>query len=129
MKTSDKPCARCHERPRHVRSSGVVISYCGPCHSKAVLASKRKRRDKPLLEAIFWKPEPVCAMCLDRPRRAFSSGRSDSYCRECRNVYQRNYQREQRRLILEAAAAARQPKKSRLATWLERARAAIGAAA
>lgn len=76
LRRLDGICPECGERPKRVRASGVLDSYCLEC-GRAINNRKRRRIARSL------RPGRVCSCCKKRPPHRYPGGLYSSYCCDC----------------------------------------------
>lgn len=90
---SNKMCAKCGLRPRHIYPSGQA-SRCSEClregNHEAYLRLRRgeKTRSRAPREGVGAANLP-CRRCGQNPRYHFPGGRTSAYCRHCRQIVER----------------------------------------
>lgn len=90
----DGICPRCGQKPRHVRSSGDLDSYCIDC--LRVIGRRKQALGK------FGDPNRPCSRCGKRPRHRFPGGKLSTYCQHCGKVVRRKNNRKAERRLFKA---------------------------
>lgn len=103
LRRADGICPECGVRPKRVRSSGVLDSYCTEC-GRAISRRKRKRI------ALTMRPGRKCSCCHENPPHRYPGGTYSTYCCDCESRLARERRarlRKERRQYAALAKGAR----------------------